>query len=711
MVNRKKNKFTLLLICLVLVCDIARSQVNNSLLSWKAEHTLEELSHAPVALIPFPRELQWTKDKWQLSDSLVIAVEDQDQSITGNALRSLHELLRGLSIQSSLKTVRQGERLPSNCIVFKVDSVQCTKNEGYSLRISKGGIVVGAKDVAGFYYAVQTLRQIVLQTTLRKQIPGCIINDWPAFGLRGFMHDNGRNFQSVTMLKTQLDKLSWYKFNTFHWHFTDNPAWRPESKIYPQLNDPKNRRDGRDPDSSYSFDDIRELIRYAKERCITIIPELDMPGHSEYFEPTFGFKMESEHGMQVLERLIDEFCKEIPVADCPIIHLGSDEVHIPNPSAFIQRMSARVKENNRKVMVWNPGLPPLEGTIEQLWREDGATGERTSGNPYIDSYGGYLNNYDAFSLVRRYFFQQVCNRPIGDSVALGGIVCCWPDVKVDDKSKIILYNAVWPGIITYSEAVWCGRPFFEPLFVNALPAKGTVAYKYFREFEGRLARHRDNFFFGDYFPYAQFGNSEWILRGPYYHQKGDSTDRRCISELSTIDDTTYKVKVTGGIQQVNVGENAAMFNDKVLETAYLTGYIYTPAAKEVHAFLGFEAPARSNRRSGGIPLNKQWDANGGAVFINRQELRGPEWANPGGNRYLHNTWGRPANEIPFTDEEFYWSRPPAKIQLRKGWNEIFVKIPRAYREQRWLFAFVPVIKDVHGKWVEDLSVHISATKD
>ena len=359
--------------------------------------------------------------------------------------------------------------------------------------------LIQSNDAAGFYYAVQTLRQIMAQKKPLQQLAACSIKDWPAFAVRGFMHDNGRNFQSIEMLKAQLDKLSWYKFNTFHWHLTDNPAWRVQSKIYPNLNDPKNRMPGRDPDSTYSFDDIRELIRYARERNISIIPEFDMPGHSKYFEPTFGFKMETEQGMQVLEKLIDEFCSEVTVADCPIIHLGSDEVRIANPAAFIKRMTERVKANGRNAMVWNPGLPGEPGTIEQIWLEDATfVHRRTSKNPYVDSYGGYLNNYDAYSLIQRYFFQQICSKPSGDSLALGGIVCCWPDVRVEDKSKIPLINPVWPGSITYSESLWCGRPDFRPDYMNALPPAGTEANNHFREFEQRLQKHKQLFFSNDY---------------------------------------------------------------------------------------------------------------------------------------------------------------------------------------------------------------------
>lgn len=685
----------------------AQQTVKNG--KWHAPQSLETLKGAPVALIPFPQQVQWVKGGWKLPAQLTIVVVQNQQSLTENAVRSLTALLSASSIKCNMKTLLRNDKVPAHSIQLKAGNNPSLKPEGYQLNISATGILITSNDAAGFYYAVQTLRQIMAQKKPMQQLPGCSITDWPAFALRGFMHDNGRNFQSIEMLKAQLDKLSWYKFNTFHWHLTDNPAWRAESKIYPQLNIAKNRMPGRDPDSSYSFDDIRELIRFARERSISIIPEFDMPGHSKYFEPTFGFKMETEQGMQVLEKLIDEFCKEVPVTDCPIIHLGSDEVRIANPAAFIKRMTARVKANNRKVMVWNPGLPPEPGTIEQIWLEDATfINRRTSKNPYVDSYGGYLNNYDAYSLIQRYFFQQICSKPLGDSLALGGIVCCWPDVRVADKSKIPLYNPVWPGSIAYSESLWCGRPDFTPHYMNALPAVGTDASNHFIEFEQRLRKHKQLFFSSDHFPYVPFGHIEWNMSGPFYRSVNDSIDKDFIGKDAVVNNSAaYKTKkVTGGILRFTELLDGAKLSNPANETVYLTGYVFSGEARKIHAIIGFEAAARSNRRSAGIPNNGQWDANGGTIFLNDKELPGPVWNIPGGYRYLQATWDKPANEMPYTEEEFYWSRPPAAIPLQKGRNKITVRIPRTYLDQKWIFAFIPVKLDSKGNWIDDKSVKI-----
>ncbi len=652
---------------------------------WRSNHSLEELNRAPVALIPFPQKVQWLPGK--LIVKQIVVKSNADTAI----LPALKSLLvdNGLTISANSGK----NKTQVNLAIVKIPNL---KKEGYQLSVSQKGIDISAADINGLYYGIQTLRQLIQKESGFNSLPFCEISDWPAFAVRGFMHDNGRNFQSIAMLKEQLELLSHYKYNTFQWHLTDNPAWRMESKIFPQLNESRFRQTSRDPDSSYSFDDIRELIHFAKERAITIIPELDMPGHSAYFGRVFGFKMESEQGMQTLEKLIDEFCKEIPSGDCPIIHIGSDEVHIPNPVAFIDRMSKRVLANGRKVMVWNPGLPPAAGSIQQLWREE-ATGEvaNNNTNPVIDSYGGYLNLFDAVTLIQRYFFQQVCNKAQGDQYALGGILCCWPDTRVADKQKIFLHNPVWPGALAYSEAVWCGRAEAKPEYLNVLPLKNTLANQYFGEFEKRLTAHQGRFFSQLAFPYFNTSQTEWLLSKVYPKNKAEQAKQ-------------VFQKVAGSVIRIN---QSLMPNQPIdsLTQVDFTSYIFCKADQTINALIGFETPARSNRHSAGIPQNGKWDANGGEIYINNTELKGPVWQNPGGNQNLKPTWFTPANEIPYTDEEFFWSRKPAAIKLKKGWNKLLIKVPKPITGQNWMFAFIPV-KQKDGKWISDAAVALKAER-
>ena len=116
----------------------------------------------------------------------------------------------------------------------------------------------------------------------------------------------GRTYITLEELKKELDLLSQFKINVFHWHLTENQAWRLESKIYPELNAPENMT--RMPGKFYTLQEAKELVDFCKKRHVMLIPEIDMPGHSEAFNRTFQTDMQSEEGMTILKKLIDEVC-------------------------------------------------------------------------------------------------------------------------------------------------------------------------------------------------------------------------------------------------------------------------------------------------------------------------------------------------------------------------------------------------------------------
>ena len=210
-------------------------------------------------------------------------------------------------------------------VKVRIDTTLSLPAEGYILETYRKGAKITARDEQGAIWARQTLRQL---TDERGLVPSVRIVDWPAFAWRGFMHDTGRNFIPVEELKRQIRLLSQYKINLFHWHLTDYPAWRIESRRFPQLNDPQYQRPGRDEGKFYTYGEIRDVIDYARKHGILVVPEIDMPGHSTYFNSTFGFGMADPRGMRILEEALNEFFTEIPVSEAPYIHIGSDEVHI-----------------------------------------------------------------------------------------------------------------------------------------------------------------------------------------------------------------------------------------------------------------------------------------------------------------------------------------------------------------------------------------------
>lgn len=528
--------------------------------------------------------------------------------------------------------------------------------EGYRLSISPEGVRIVGGGAAGVFYARQTLAQLAAPEG--RELPCAEIEDAPKFALRGFLHDTGRNFQTVESLKRQLDVFARYKLNTFHWHLTDHPAWRIRSRVYPQITSAKGRKPGRDPEDSYTFDQIREVIAYAKARHIRVIPELDMPGHSSFFKPVFGFTMDSPQGIEVLKRLISEFCAEIPAEDCPILHIGSDEVHIRDPKGFMSAIEAHVLSLGRTPMVWSPGLAPTSPkTILQYWRDAGATWKLGQWpNPVVDSAGGYLNLHNPQEIVRAHLAHPY---PEG---ALGAILCCWPDANVDAKENIFRHNPVWPALLAFAESAWHGP--------------GTPL----ADFEPRLAAHRDALFRGMPFDYIPHMRHAWRLENTGATLRG------------------------AAFLFGNAGQGL-LLPAKVGAVAELRGVFDLPAARTLHLRVGFESPARSNRYSAGIPKQGQLDANGGDVLIDGKPLPRPAWKAPGARRYTFDTWFHPANEIPFEDEEFWWLREPIAIDLPAGRHEITVRAPMALPRQYWAAACLPVRFDGR-RWVDDPTIAI-----
>ena len=519
----------------------------------------------------------------------------------------------------------------------------------YYLSSKNGNVVIEGNVI----WAKQTLKQLADENN---RIPDVEIHDWSAYPFRGFMHDTGRNFQTIDMLKETIDLMSLYKINYFHWHLTDNPAWRIECKAYPQLNDPQYQRPGRDCGKFYTYDEIRELIAYAKERGITIMPEIDMPGHSAYFRNAFGFSMDSEEGMKVLEKCIDEFCEEIPASLCPYLHIGSDEVYIADPKGFMRFTENLCKKHNRIAMAWDPGLPSDSTTVRQIWNTAaGSNAAQTKkGGKYVDSFMGYLNYYDPIYFTNKVFLHKACAQDVPDTTnALGGILCLWNDVRVDDKTRIALHNGMINGMMVYAERFWNG---------------GEGSWDELSEFEDKMSYHKNHIVKNHDVRWHPNATTSWKI-------KIDGND------------TLY---ARGGAVDVNdlCTENSITVGDTVSAWAFTN--INSKCDTTIKVWVGFEAAARSNRISGGIGPQGKWE-NQGRLFVNDKEyFPAQKWNEPEKYEFHFNTWHKPEEELPYTDEQFYWMREPLSIDLKQGDNEIKLYIPKTFRGQRWSFGFLKV---------------------
>jgi lysophospholipase L1-like esterase len=666
----------IIFIFVMLFLNVSFCQV---VIPFESKFSVHQLSESPANLIPFPQKVTWNR-QYLAVDGFNLP---SGKSITPSSKWVLQE------ISSFYDLDPLGDKIIG--LDFKTDKTLI--KEAYQLIIDYKGIDVVSNSESGKFYALQTLKQLFQKVDDQWSLPFCDIKDWPAFPVRGYMIDVGRNFQSMASLKKQLDILARYKMNVFHWHLTDRPAWRIQSDKYPELIDPVNHRKTRDPGKYYSYDDIRELIKYAKERHITVIPEIDMPGHSDSFIKSTGVKMESEEGMKILENVLNEFFDEIPVRDCPIIHIGSDEVRIPNPEAFISKMVSICEDRDRQVVIWNPGLNASDNVIRQTWQ----TKHVEKGNfKEIDSWNNYINNGEPMTQVMRLFF-----KPIGypsQNEVIGGILCFWPDVNMDNEGDAYYQNPVYPSILTYAWKTWTNDVTrSSEKYYTTLPEKGSVALEYFGKFEEYLLHHKQRYFSGEPFQYLKQSDKYWRVIGPLPQESGDHILAKDNNEY-TINGETYSWKEAVG--------NTIVVKDRfklgghypdaqVGQTVYGITYIQSNKEKSIEAWIGFETPLRANRTYTGIPEKGSWDPNGGTIWINDELLPAPDWNNPGWKPSKTKGWGaRVDQEIPWRKEELYWTRNPISVHLKKGWNKVVVKSPSSTDYQNWMFTFAPM--DMEG---------------
>ncbi|MDE5638868.1 MAG: beta-N-acetylhexosaminidase, partial [Odoribacter sp.] len=310
-----------------------------------------EVAGKPV-LLPQPQQVRWTARKFLLD-----AVQLKDVQL---CREELVDWLKEL--QCEVRTIA-----PRKVEIVSVDSIpgiRLNAEEAYRLHVDGERIRIEAVTDRGAYWALQTLRQMVEQSGKKKYLPGCEITDWPAFRIRGFMHDVGRGYLPVEELKHQIAKLARYKINVFHWHLTEDLAWRIESRVFPMLNDSVNF--GRYPGRYYTLEEAKELVAFCKAHRVMLIPEVDMPGHSAAFRKTFRHDMQSKEGMAILKLLLDEVCETFE--GVPYLHIGTDEVRFTN-TRFVPEMVEYVRGKGKKVISWNPGWKYQPGEIDmlQMW--------------------------------------------------------------------------------------------------------------------------------------------------------------------------------------------------------------------------------------------------------------------------------------------------------------------------------------------------------
>ena len=430
--------------------------------------------------------------------------------------------------------------------------------EGYRLTVSDAGIRIASSDAAGAFYARQTLRQLTAPDGQGVTVPFVTIEDAPRFTWRGLHFDDCRHFLGKETLMKTLDAMAYHKLNVLHWHLTDDQGWRIEIKKYPELTVKGAVRPGSpkpkvlvQPGEGgwvnnhipygpyfYTQEDVKEIVAYAAARHITIVPEIELPGHAlaaiaaypelgctgETFEPWWRWGV-SEHifcggndrTIRFLEDVLDEVCGLFPG---PIVHIGGDEA----PKKMWKRCAKcqqRIKDlgldgeeglqgwmtrhfteylaaKGKRAVGWDEVLDgnPGTGTIIMSWRGPGggikaaARGNDAVMCPvdpcYIDNPQGlkddpyeYINYGFAATLERCYGFNPTAGIPEGQQGhVLGGQGNNWTEYTFNGSE----YEwKMWPRMSALAECLWTAHANKSwASFRARIPAVRTALIRQFR---------------------------------------------------------------------------------------------------------------------------------------------------------------------------------------------------------------------------------------
>ncbi|PKQ61818.1 hypothetical protein BZG02_14420 [Labilibaculum filiforme] len=367
-------------------------------------------ANSSISIIPKPARLIHSEGSFLLekTTSIVFSEGIENKEILASYLSDQITELTGLRIQKN----SSDKVFATNLISFQlVQDVEWGEEE-YSMIIDQNGVLIEAVSASGFFYGIQSLLQLI-PLEGAPEVPFVKILDEPRYSYRGMHLDVCRHFFSVDFIKKYIDLMAMYKMNTFHWHLTEDQGWRIEIKKYPKLTEVgawRTEKDGSRYGGFYTQEQIKEVVAYATDRYITVIPEIELPGHSvaalaAYPELACNegpFEVENEWGvfddvycagkestfeflqnvmLEVIELFPSKYihiggdeCPKASWEKCPLCQKRMKEEGLKNEhelqSYFIQRMEKFLQTKDRRIIGWDEilegGLAP-EATV-MSWR-------------------------------------------------------------------------------------------------------------------------------------------------------------------------------------------------------------------------------------------------------------------------------------------------------------------------------------------------------
>jgi hexosaminidase len=363
------------------------------------------------SIIPLPVSVSDNKDNFTLNENTKIVITGEMVQANGVAeyLKSSVYGLTGLNLASA-------DQVQDDAVVLELNSTSGLEEEAYRLVINEKQIKITAAQPAGLFYGVQTLKQLISAHGNQKgtnnsfTIPGGIVEDKPEYGYRGMMLDIARHFFSVEDVKHLIDQIAEYKINHLHLHLSDDQGWRIEIKSWPLLTTiGGSTQVGGQGGGFYTQEDYKEIVHYAQGQFITIVPEIDMPGHTNSALAAYG---ELNPGITVPEKgalpfdrtilgvdgmatplytgtevgfstlatdkpvtyqFVDDVIRELAeITPGPFIHIGGDESHVTEMEdyiPFIEKAQDIVSKYGKKTLGWDEVAHAklLPSSVAQYW--------------------------------------------------------------------------------------------------------------------------------------------------------------------------------------------------------------------------------------------------------------------------------------------------------------------------------------------------------
>lgn len=504
------NHFALLLL---FGCAVSCTQPENS------------ISNESIGIIPLPSTYELKPGTFYITGQSSIGIDKSDPEMTALANYFNEEISDATGFSLPVNN--------SGTIIFQLGEHKELGEEGYQLSISADQLILSAYKHHGIFNGIQSVLQLLPPEIKSKTVQAdatwsinCIeVTDKPQFAWRGLMLDVSRHFFTKQEVKKFIDQMAEYKYNVFHWHLTDDQGWRLEVKSLPRLTaigawraprvgnwwerEPQLPTDSLSYGGYYTTEDIREIVEYAQQRYVTIVPEIDIPGHSmaalsAYPEisctggpfhvnvgNTFYTKIENslcagnEQTFEVLDSVFAEVARLFP---SPYIHIGGDECykgfwekcpkckmrmqkeHLKNleelQSYFVKRVAAMVQKRGKQVIGWDEilegGLAPE--AIVMSWRgmkggiEAAKQGHSVIMTPtdhcYLDFYQGdptvEPNTYSMLRLQDCYKYQLIPDS-VDASLIMGGQGNLWTESVPHYRQVEYM---IWPRALAISETLW-----------------------------------------------------------------------------------------------------------------------------------------------------------------------------------------------------------------------------------------------------------------